>query len=201
MSVEFWATRKGGGEPILVESDTAGEQLSGSANALVPPGAHMYATVTIDCTWENSDLTGPDEHTVTRTSSRSPQVTVPPWLREVSVHKGNYCNLDPRGRPVLQAGQRGSILSLSSNFTDKSLLGAGRRTRAGVRQRWVRARGAGIRLRRRPEVFLLQAFGRREPFSGLLRANPRRAGWLKVWEEVGGVRTNTLAVKVLRNRC
>ena len=25
--------------------------------------------------------------------------------------------------------------------------------------------------------------------------------WLKVWEEVGGVKSNTLAIKVVRNRC
>jgi hypothetical protein len=31
--------------------------------------------------------------------------------------------------------------------------------------------------------------------------NPRKAGWLKVWEEVGGVKSNTLAIKVVRNRC
>lgn len=201
MSVEFWAARKGGGRPILIESDTAGEQLSGSASALVPPGSHLYATVTLECTWENTDLTGPEEHTVTRTSAPSPQVTVPPWLRQVSVQKGNYCNLNPGGRTVLQARQRGSIVSFSSDFVDRSLLGTGRRAPAAVRQRWLNAKGAGIRLRRRPEVFLLQEFGRREPFSGLLRPNPRRAGWLKLWEEVGGVRTNALAIKVLPNRC
>src|SRR5918995_470941 len=50
VSVEFWAARKGGGRPILIESDTAGEQLSGSASALVPPGSHLYATVTLECT-------------------------------------------------------------------------------------------------------------------------------------------------------
>ena len=199
-SVEFWAARKGGG-PILIESDTAGEQLSGSASALVPPGSHLYATVTLECMWENSDLSGPEEHTVTRTSAPSPQVTVPPWLRQVSVQKGNYCNLNPGGRTVLQARQRGSIVSFSSDFVDRSLLGTGRRAPAAVRQRWLNAKGAGIRLRRRPEVFLLQEFGRREPFSGLLRPNPRRAGWLKLWEEVGGVRTNALAIKVLPNRC
>jgi hypothetical protein len=151
--------------------------------------------------WENSDLSGPEEHTVTRTSAPSPQVTVPPWLRQVSVQKGNYCNLNPGGRTVLQARQRGSIVSSSSDFVDRSLLGTGRRAPAAVRQRWLNAKGAGIRLRRRPEVFLLQEFGRREPFSGLLRPNPRRAGWLKLWEEVRGVRTNALAIKVLPNRC
>ena len=31
--------------------------------------------------------------------------------------------------------------------------------------------------------------------------NPRRVGWLKFWEEVGGFRTNTLAIPVVRNRC
>lgn len=201
MSVEFWAARKGGGRPILLDSDSAGEQLSGSASALVPPGSHMYATVLVECTWENSDGTGPEEHTVAMTSAPSPQVTVPPWLRQVSVQKGNFCNLNPGARTVLQAGQRGSIVSFSSDFLDMSLLGTGRRTATGVRQRSLNARGAGIRLRKRPEVFLLQEFGRREPFSGLLRPTPRRAGWLKLWEVVGGVRTNTLAIRVLPNRC
>ena len=77
----------------------------------------------------------------------------------------------------------------------------GRRSKAGVRERWVDAKGPGVRLRRHPEVSLLQEFGRKEPFSGLLRVNPRRPGWIKFWEEVGGVRTNTLAIKAVANRC
>ena len=200
VGVEFFAARKDGGKPILLDSDAA-PGLSGATSAVLGPGAHVFAVVTQYCTWANRDGTGPEEHTVTVRSAPSPQVTIPPWLSTVSVQKGNYCNFNPGSRTILQARQRGSIVSFSSDFVDRSLLGMGRRAPAAVRQRWVNAKGAGIRLRRRPEVFLLQDFGRREPFSGLLRPNPRRAGWLKLWEEVGGVRTNTLAIKVLPNRC
>jgi hypothetical protein len=202
VTVDYWASRKGGGKPISLASEEApSDQLSGSTTAIVVPGAHMYATVTVDCAWTDPDGTGPDAHSVSATSAPTAEVVVPPWLREVSVNKGNYCNFDPRGGNVLQAGQRGSILSFSSDFVDKSLLGSGRRTPAAVRQRRLGAKGAGISLRRKPEVFLLQEFGRREPFSGLLRVNARKAGWLKLWEEVGGVKSNTLAIKVVRNRC
>ena len=201
VTVDYWASRKDGGKPISLASEDGGQQLGGTSTALVPPGAHMYATVTMDCSWDDPEGTGPEAHSVSRTSTPTAEVVVPPWLREVSVTKGNYCNFDPGGRTVLQAGQRGSIVSFSSDFRDKSLLGAGRRSNAGVRQRWVNAKGPGLRVRRRPEVFLLQEFGRREPFSGLLRVNPRRAGWHLFWEEIGGVRTNTLAIKTVANRC
>jgi hypothetical protein len=201
VTVDYWATRKGGGKPISVASEQVDDQLAGTTSTLVPPGAHLFATVTVECYWADPDGTGPEAHSAFATSTPTAEVVVPPWLREVSVQKGNYCNFDPRGQTVLQARQRGSILSFSTDFLDKSLLGAGRRTKAGVRQRWLGASGAGIRLRRHPEVFLLQEFGRHEPFAGLLRPNPRRAGWLKVWEEVGGVRSNTLAIKVAPNRC
>jgi hypothetical protein len=155
----------------------------------------------MECSWDDPEGTGPEAHTVTRKSAPSAEVVVPPWLQAVSVTKGNYCNFNPGSRTLLQAGQRGSIVSFSSDFVDKSLLGVRRRTKAGVRQRWVNAKGPGLRVRRHPEVFLVQEFGRREPFSGLLRVSPRRAGWHKFWEEVGGVRSNTLAIKAVGNRC
>jgi hypothetical protein len=202
VTVDYWATRKGGGKPISLASEQPPSgRLTGTTTALVQPGAHMYATVTVDCAWTDPDGTGPEAHSVSATSAPTAEVVVPPWLRAVSVNKGNYCNFNPGGRTVLQAGQRGSILSFGSDFVDKSLLGAGRRTAAAVRRRRLAAKRAGISLRRKPEVFLLQEFGRREAFSGLLRVNPRKAGWLKVWEEVGGVKSNTLAIKVVGNRC
>lgn len=200
VGVEFFAARKDGGRPILLDSDTASGP-SGSTSALLRPGAHVFAIVTQHCTWADRDGTGPEEHTVTVRSAPSPQVTIPPWLSSVSVQSGSYCNFNPGSRTVLQARRRGNIVSFSTDFVDRSLLGAGRRTSAGVRQRRLRATGAGVRLSRRPEVFLLQEFGRREPFQGLLRVNAGRSGWLKLWEEVAGVRSNTLAIRVLPNRC
>jgi hypothetical protein len=201
VTVEYWATRAGGGKPIALATETVDDQTSGVTTTILEPGAHVYATVTMDCHWADPDGTGPPEHTVSATSAPTAEVTIPPHLREVSVMKGNYCNFNPGSRTVLQARQRGSIVSFGSHFSDKSLLGAGRRTAAGVRQRWVNMKGPGARHRRHPEVFLLQEFGRREPFSGLLRVAPRRPGWHRFWEEVGGVRTNTLAIRVVPNRC
>lgn len=201
MRVYYWASRKGGGNPISLATEDVDDQASGVTTTIIPAGAHVYATVTVDCYWPDPDGTGPPEHTVDVTSAPTAPVTVPPWLQSVSVIKGNTCNFDPRGRDILQAGQRGSILDLGSSYLDKSLLGFSRRTRAGARQRWANAKGAGIRVRRRPELFLLADFGRKDPVAGALRVNPRKAGWLRVWEEVGGVRSNALAVKVVPNRC
>jgi hypothetical protein len=201
VTVDYWATRKGGGSPISLASEDGGEQFSGTTTTIVPPGARVYATVTVECVWDDPEGTGPEAHTVTRESAPSAEVVVRPWLQSVSVNKGNYCNLNPGSRTLLQAGQRGSIVSFSSDFIDKSLLGVGRRRPAGVRHRWVNVKGPRLRVRRHPEVFLIQEFGRKEPFSGLLRVNPRRAGWHKFWEVVGGVRTNTLAIKAVPNRC
>jgi hypothetical protein len=201
VTVEYWATRAGGGKPIALATETVDDQTSGVTTTILEPGAHVYATVTMDCHWADPDGTGPPEHTVSATSAPTAEVTIPPHLREVSVAKGNYCNFNPGSRTVLQARQRGSIVSFGSHFSDQSLLGPGRRTAAGVRQRWVNMKGPGARHRRHPEVFLLHEFGRREPFSGLLRVAPRRPGWHRFWEEVGGVRTNTLAIRVVPNRC
>ncbi len=200
VTVNYRAMRAGGGRPIHLASEDATDELSGSTTTILEPGAHVYATVTMECHWADPDGTGPPEHTVTR-SATSGEVVVPPWLTSVSVHRGNYCNFNSGGRTVLQARQRGNIVSFSSSFIDKSLLGSGRRTPAAVRKRWLNARGARLRLRRHPEVFLLQELGRREPFSGLLRVNTRAAGWIKFWEEVGGVRSNTLAIRAVPARC
>jgi hypothetical protein len=202
VSVEYLATRKGGGRPIrLAFEDLPEGQLGGTTTTLVQPGAHLYAVVRVDCFWPDSEGTGPEEHTVTVTSAPTAPVTVAPWLTGVSTQAANFCNFNPGSRTILQAGRRGNIISFSTDYVEKSLLGAGRRTAAGVRQRRLVARGPGLRLRRRPEVFLLQEFGRREPFQGLLRVNTRRPGWIKFWEEVGGVRSNTLAIRAVPNRC
>jgi hypothetical protein len=201
VTVDYWAARNGGGKPINVASEQPdGQEPSGTTTALVPPGSHMYATLTVDCYWPDPDGTGPEAHSVSATSAPTAEVVVPPWLGSVSVQRGNYCNFNPGGRTILQAKQ-GSLVSFSSDFMEKSLLGAGKRTKAGVRRRWLDATGAGTRVRRHPRTYLLQEFGRREPFSGLLDVFPRKAGWLKLWEEVGGVKSNTLAIKVVRARC
>jgi hypothetical protein len=201
VTVDYWAARKGGGKPISLATEEVDDQASGVTTAIVAPGAHVYATVTMDCFWSDPDGAGPPAHSVAVTSAPTAEVVVPPWLRQVSVIKNNTCNFNPGGRDILQAGQRGSILDLGTDYLDKSLLGVSRRSAAGARQRWANAKGAGIRARKHPELFMLAEFGRRDPVSGALRVNPRRPGWLKVWEEVGGVRSNTLAVKVAPNRC
>jgi hypothetical protein len=202
VSVEYLATRKGGGRPIQLASEDLPEgQLGGATTALIQPGAHMYAIARVDCYWGDPDGTGPEEHTVSVTSAPTGEVTVPPWLSRVETQAANFCNFNPGARTILQARRRGNIISFSTDYVEKSLLGAGRRTAAGVRQRRLNARGPGLRLRRPPEVFLLQEFGRREPFQGLLRVNTRRPGWIKFWEEVGGVRTNALAIRAVPNRC
>ncbi len=201
VTVYYWASRKGGGSPISLATEQVDDQTSGVTTTIVPAGAHVYATVLMECHWSDPDGAGPPEHSVDVTSAPTAVVTVPPWLQSVSVHRGNYCNFNPGGRTVLQARQRGNIVSFSSSFLDKSLLGSGRRTRAGVRDRWLNAKGPRLRLRGHPEVFLLQEFGRREAFSGLLRVNTRGAGWIKFWEEVGGVKSNTLAIRAVPARC
>ena len=203
VSVDFYAAHRAGGPPIPLHADVELEgSASGSGTALLEPGARVYATATMDCYWEDPDGTGPDPHSVVVTSAPTAQVVVPPWLRGVETLKVNYCNFNPRSeRLPLQAGQRGNILDLSVDYMDRSLLGTSRRKRAGIRQVWLRGRGAGVRLRQRPEMSLIQEFGRREPVSGALRVSPRRAGWLKLWAEVAGERTNSLAIRVVPNRC
>ncbi|MEA2366260.1 MAG: hypothetical protein QOI32_1772 [Thermoleophilaceae bacterium] len=201
VTVNYWASRAGGGKPIALASEDVDDQTSGVTATILEPGAHVYATVTMDCYWSDPDGTGPEAHSVRATTPPTAEVTIPPWLAAVETTKGNYCNFNPGGRTVLQAGQRGSIVNFGSDYLDKSLLGVGRRTRAGVRQRWVNMRGPGARQRKHPALFLLQEFGRKEPFSGLLRVAPRRPGWHTFWEEVGGVRTNTLAIRAVPNRC
>jgi hypothetical protein len=201
VTVDFLARRAGGGKPILLASETADLQTTGVTSTLLEPGARVYATVTVDCVWDDPEGTGPEAHSVAVTSAPTAEVVVPPWLVSVDDVYNNFCNFTPRsGRVVLQAGQS-SILDFGIDFNDRSLLGVNRRRPAGVRKMWVNARGAGIRKRRHPELYLLGPFGQRDPVAAALRLNPRRAGSMRVWAEVGGVRTNALSVPVVRSRC
>lgn len=202
VEVNFFASRAGGGNPIALATEQEDLQTSGVTTTLLEPGVHVYATVTMDCLWDDPDGAGPDAHSASATSAPTAEVVVPPWLRQVRTIKNNFCNFNPGfNRVVMQAGQRGGIVDFDVDYNDSSMLGVGRRRPAGVRKVWVNAGGAGIRKRRHPVMSLLQEFGRREPLSGAMGVNPRKAGWLRLWAEVGGVRTNSLAIQVVRNRC
>lgn len=203
VTVVVRASRAGGGSPIRLATEDGGEAASGITTTIIEPGARVFATVSVDCYYEqDASGSGPESHSAVATSAPTPEVLVPPWLREVRAIYNNFCNVNPpgSGAHVMQAGQHG-ILDFGIDFRDRSLLGVKRRSPAGVRKMWLRASGAGIRARKHPELFLLGEFGRRQPISAGLRLNPRRAKPLELWAEVGGVRTNSLMMRVLPRRC
>jgi hypothetical protein len=93
------------------------------------------------------------------------------------------------------------MVDFALQFNDRSLLGVQRRRPAGVRRMWLYAKGAGTRYRKRPRLFQLGQFGQRFPIGAGAALFPRSAGWIELWAEVGGERTNSLHMRVLPRRC
>src|SRR5215216_931682 len=90
VTVDYWASRKGGGKPISVATEEVDDQTSGVAHddraAGRPPVRdrdHGLLPAGPGCG------TGPAAHSVSVTSAPTGEVIVPPWLQQVSVIKGN----------------------------------------------------------------------------------------------------------------
>ena len=164
---------------------------SGSTTVPVGPGTRFVAEVTVTC----RAFTGSVEHVSTATASSAelylaPQVVAARNLTpiRISCHRIPTSKLDV----WLQRGDRAWLEW--QLWHGESILAPGIPAASQIR---LFARGAGIRLERSPSRRMLRRYG------GAIGTplTPRRGGTLRVWATVNGQRTDTLRVKVLRNRC
>jgi hypothetical protein len=147
----------------------------------LPPGAEYIARASLVCQGETSNEdTG--ETTVHRASATADSQTVrtAPWVRGIGAFSSEPCVI--RGRPVtsLRARYKG-IVQLATNFEPRALM----RKPKSSRELRLRFQGGGLPARARP----IDRMWRRERIIGA-QVKPRRAGTVKVWLEVGGVRSS-----------
>jgi hypothetical protein len=202
VTVHHWSPRPGGGAPIKLESvELYDEQSSGVTATRFEAGVKVFATVEVDCFFEDPNGTIP-EHSATATSAPTAEAYIPPRLNSVEAVSNSFCGLDVPIRwldTVLQAGQT-SNGDFHMTFDDSSLLGVGRFSRAARRRTVLFARGAGLRVKARARPWVPGATERIRTEAGI-RWTPRKAGTLRVWAEIGGHRTNVLAFRVVKARC
>jgi len=175
-----------------VSSDTVP---NGSDSVLkVGPGLRFVGEVTVTCSTLTRDPQGDlVDHTSTATAS-SAELYLPPQVKAAvrvfpivascrRLHIGQLSRL-------LQAREK-ALLTWQLSYYEESLLTPGV---PEARQITLFARGAGLRLKRAPNRTMLRRY------HGVigLPVTPRRAGTLRIWARVNGLRTNTLPVEVLR---
>lgn len=165
------------------------DAVSGGQDYVLEPGRTAFAAIDVTCRFAAEDGT---DHDARATARSSGEVVVAPRLAGVQVSSGSWCDAErARRRGALQALQsyRVQVFPVFSPFS--MLRGRGR---ASYDEVIVRARGAGLRLRTRVIV------NRNGLYLGV---RPRRAGKLRIWMELGGVRTNerSLTVVGIRGGC
>lgn len=170
-----------------------GPEDTGDDTIELPAGAEYIARATLVCTSEviNED-TG--ETIVHRASAQAESQTVrtTPWLRSIGAFSSEPCRIPERmANRVLQARYKGTV-QLGTNFEPRVLM---RRPKSSAELR-VRFKGGGLPSSVRP---IDRVWRKQRIINAFVK--PRRAGTVKVWLEVGGVRTaNTGTFRVLPYR-
>ena len=179
---------------------------TGSAGFALLPGWKVYASATVRCT----EITTPPEEGAAQAqpeprseeaTAESGTISAPPRLAGVVRMGGTYCIRPPQTPQSvigkLQAGQT-SWVRLFTRFATNAQhpeFGNPGRTDAGSvdpKRVWLYARGAGVNLKVRPARFWLKR-GALE-----MKVRPKRAGSVKMWVAVDGVRTNAKSMRVVR---
>jgi hypothetical protein len=168
---------------------------TGSLDMTAGPGLRFLGQVIVTCAVETVDSEGNAVTHRASATAETQQLYRPPFLRETRITSGSWCgvNLTPRQTErLLQAGQYAEV-AWTLRFDAASLM---RRGVPASRQIRLHARGAGIRVKKRPDRGML-----RDPGVIGTWFTPRRAGKLKVWATIGGKKTNVRRMRVLPKRC
>jgi hypothetical protein len=193
VTIRYWSPRPDGTGQIALKNDSPSNNGSSGVSVVrFRAGVRVFATVEVDCF-------GAENQTAVSNPTRT--VFIEPRLRSVEAVRNSFCGVDVPARltdRVLQARRRSSA-DYHTVYNGPSLVGAPKLSRAGRARTILRARGAGLRIRRRARAYVPGATGRIHTEAGIVW-RPRRAGWLRVWAVIGGHRTNALAFKVLRGR-
>jgi hypothetical protein len=199
-AVSLWARPKAAGaRPVSyqeVNTGEGGEGATGSDVVVVPPGLRLYADVEVSCSYTATDPDGSSVDHTGSTQANTADVFLPPALIGFEFPRSSFCGVSvPKRLETVraQAGQS-SVLDYFLRFSPLSMLA--KNTVAGKLSA-IRLHGLGAGLN----------FSRRLSGSALKKGEyqtsirPRRGGILKIWATIGGVKTNTRAIRVYPKRC
>lgn len=177
-----------------LEADDA--TLAGSMGMTAGPGLRFLAQVEVRCSATVVNAEGfEEEHTASASSGPTQQFYLRPQLVRARTTRAGFCGVRvPRSKidRWLQVKQYAEI-AYTLAYSGASLL------RPGVpelRQIKLFARGDGYRLRSSPDRGMLRELGEIGRW-----VNPRRAGTMKLWATIAGLRTNTVEMRILPKRC
>lgn len=190
--------KRPGARPVGYETvnvDESGEGASGGANVVIPAGVRLFAQIDVSCSYTTYDADANRVEHTGKTSATSADVFLNPALVSHEFPQNTHCGY-ARSNPfkVAQVGQFAK-LDYELRFSALSLLpSTGLAAElSGIR---LHGRGGGLNFKRKPDRNALRKQGVYQVWF-----RPRRGGTLKIWATIGGVKTNTLRIKVLPKRC
>jgi hypothetical protein len=203
VTIHYWSPRPDGtGSLALRQVRPSSDKSSGVSVVRFRAGVRVFATVEVDCFVAGDGQTTQD-HTASAVSKPTQTVFIAPRLVSVEAVRNSFCgvNVPIRLTDSLLQARRRSAADYHTVFNGPSLVGAPKLSSAGRARTILRARGAGLRIRRRARAYVPGATGRIHTEAGIVW-RPRKRGWLRVWAVIGGFRTNALAFRVLpRHSC
>ena len=183
---------------VIVTREPAGmETPSGGREELVGPGRRVFARAQVVC--------DDGEERVTAQADSAETVVVAPFLHGFELERATFCGA--KGRSVPRRDQRRGIgasdfqtLDWVLGFDFESMLMRPSVTGA-LKEVRLRAAGRGVRLRVGPGSGPLRAGLRRgAPVWRATLFSPR-SGRVRLWAEVGGLKTNTISIPVVGVPC
>jgi hypothetical protein len=166
----------------------APDTATGSKQILLPAGGEFVARSFVDCYGETDDA--PRVHRA-GADAESRVVRFAPWLFDYEFPSHELCGVRPRGHEKdLQEGI-GTTMHLTATFFPALWM---KNTRS-TRELRVRFSGGGLPRSVRP----YQRDWRGGRGEIVVTVKPKRAGRVRMWMEIGGVRTtNKLPIRVLK---
>jgi hypothetical protein len=165
----------------------------------VDPGRRLFARVTLVCQEDMPGATPEDDpvtESATATADTPEQVYVPPRLLGYHLSRASYCgNTTARQRATGMGAADFQTLNWKLSFGTTSMLQHPSVTGILEEVR-LRASGKGMRVRVGPASGPLRKY---QEFQATIFSP--RSGKVKIWAEIGGVRTNSLTVPIFGKPC
>lgn len=189
---------RAGKRPVVASQipiDTAG----GSTEIEVDPGRRIFARITLGCDDSVPGPTPDDEPTFESASAKaeSPEtIFVPPRLVGYNVGRASFCGKTTERQRATGIGAADfETIEWRLSFGATSMLQHPSVTGI-INEVRLRASGKGLRLRVGPASGPLRKY---QTFQATIFSP--RSGRVKIWAEIGGVKTNALSIPIVGTPC
>jgi hypothetical protein len=189
---------RAGRRPVVAKSNAI-EATSGSETIELDPGRRIFARITLACEDSVPGPTPDDDPTIESASAKaeSPEtIYAPPRLLGYHDSRASYCgNVTARQRATGIGAADFETIEWQLSFGATSMLQHPSVTGI-LKEVRLRASGKGMRVRIGPASGPLRKY---QSFQATIFSP--RSGRVKIWAEIGGVKTNSLTIPIYGKPC